>query len=246
MLSIGLMRDDWRSDTGGAFLRLFLIAAVGAPLIGAAAGRELARPFGLSLTQLAGITAASGIAYAVWRLRRAATHGLLRVAIDVVALAVLAATFALIIDGASNGFYTQEVLADTMAVLLLLHLAGTALRALGRNRQRWPWLTMLRRDGTPAVPRRSEPASMQFADGLTAGMTLLVGCFWGLAVIGLHEGAGILLILAGTLAGLVIIARLPSAFINERVLFHEWRVRRRSRRPNRGASRHEGSHVHSS
>ena len=246
MLSIGLMRDDWRSDTGGVFLRLFLIAAVGAPVVGAAAGRELARPFGFSLTQLAVLMAASGTAYALWRLRRSPTDGLLRVEIDVVALAALAGTFVLIIDGASNIFYTQQVLADAMAVLLLLHLAGAALRALGRNRQRWPRLTVLRGDGTPAVPARSEPASMQFADGLTAGMTLLVGCFWGLAVNGLHEGAGVLLILAGALAGLVIIARLPSAFINERVLFHEWRVMRRSRRPNRGTSRHEGSHVHGS
>lgn len=246
MLSIGLMRGGWRSDGGGVLLRLFLVAAVSAPLVAAATGQRLATPFGLSLTLLAITLAIVGIAYTGWRVRQSPTRGLVRVGVDVVVLATLAAAFALITDRASNAFYTQEVLADAMAVLLMVHLAGAALRAVGLSRQRWPRLTMLRGDGSPAVPRRSEPASMQFADGLTAAMAVLVACFWGLAAIGFHEGAAILLLLAGMFGTIAIIARLPGAFINERVLFQDWRRTRKARRGGGAATLHEEPHVRSS
>lgn len=226
MLSVGPTRDDRWSDMGGRLLRLLLAAGLGAPLAAAALGRRLATPFGMPLMLLAGVMGLFAIGYAAWRIRRSPSRAPLRVGVDALALAVLAATFALIIDHAANGFYTQEVLADAMAVLLLLHLAGATLRAVGRNRQ------------------RGEPASMQFADGLTTAMALFVGCFWVFALIGFHEPAGILLILAGLFGGIVMLARLPSAFINERVLFRDWR---RTRRLGRSAStRHEGSHARSS
>ena len=87
---------------------------------------------------------------------------------------------------------------------------------------------------------------MQFADSLTGAMALLVGCFWGLAAFRLYEAAGVLLLVAGVFGVIVIIARLPSAFIDERVLLREWRRKRRSRRANRRAARQGGSHVASS
>lgn len=242
MLSIGLMSDDWRSDTGGLYLRLFLIAGLGAPLIAAATGRHLATPFGIPAVQLAGIMVAGLLGYSAWRMRRSPRRGLMRVVTDAVALLALAVSFALIIERSANGFYTQEVLADALAVLLLLHLAGAMLRGVGRSRQRWPPVTVLSSDGVPAIPRRSNPASMQFADALTAGMAVLVVCFWGFALIGFHEAAGILLIFAGALGAVVVLVRLPSVFFNERVLFRDWRRQRRSRRSTRSIG-NEAHHV---
>jgi hypothetical protein len=242
MLSMRLMTDDWRSDTGGVFLRLLLIAGVAAPLAAAALGRGVATPFGLRLAVLAGVGALSGIAYAAWR-ARAGQRGLGRLAVDIVAVVILATVFALIIDRTSNGFYTDQVLADAMAVLLMVHLAGAALREVGLNRQRWPRLMVVSGDGASAVPKRSEPASMQFADGLTSVMTVFVACFWGLAVVGPREPAGILLLLAGAFGVVALLARLPSAFINERVLFREWRRSRRSSRDACTPGHKRGRHV---
>jgi hypothetical protein len=217
MLSTGLLRDDWKTDTGGVYLRLMLIGALCAPLAAAVVGRSVATAFGLPLATLGAGVVLGATVYATWRVRRARGWGARRVVLDALVVGLLAAVFALVIGWRATGFYTQEVLADAMAVLLMVHVAGALLRAAGLRRQRWPRVTVVAAGMEPGVPRVSEPASMQFADTVTRGMALFVACFWGVAAAGFHEAAGVLLLLGGVSGMVALIARMPSALFNERI-----------------------------
>jgi hypothetical protein len=133
---------------------------------------------------------------------------------------LVAAGFARLVQVRANVFYTEHLLVDGMAVLFALHMAAGLLRSRARRRNN-PFL--LEGDGLARPDRRKEwrrrvrarclPLSpaMWIADALTVLVGWLVLTSWVLIAFEHRHLAGPLLLAAGAMEALALLALVPDA-----------------------------------
>lgn len=167
-----------------------LVAAVASPLVAQVTGWPVVTAFGVALPSLGMGAALAVTAYALRVFRHRRSHrAVIHLIITVATLVGLAGLFGLIMYHRSTGYFTTQALADGMAVLLALHLAGMLLRGAAR----------------------SATTATFLADEVTIAVTLLLGAFWVLAALRLHYAAAPLLLVVAASLILLLVLRIPDA-----------------------------------
>jgi len=198
---------------------LLLVGAMTAPLVERIAGWPVHTPLGVPL--LAHATALTAIALLRIGLgdRVDAPPAIRWVHLPFVPL--VAVGFARLVHVRANVFYTEHLLVDGMTVLFTLHMAAGLLR--GRARRRCDPFKLVERDSLARSDRRQEwrhrvrarclPLSpaMWIADALTVLVGWLVLTSWVLIAFEHRHPAGPLLLAAGAMETLALLALVPDA-----------------------------------
>jgi hypothetical protein len=194
MISTPTIREPMRA-AHRTLTSLLLVGAMLAPLVAAIAGWPVHTPLGVPLFVHVMVLVALGL---VWFALSGGSDGMVRVRrwIGRVLMASAAATmFAAIVHERANVFYTERALVEGMAVLLILHVAASVLRA------------RTRRPTTPAV---------WLGDVLTGVSGWLVLGAWVLIALEHRHAAGPVLLTAGVMQTLALLALVPDALAGAR------------------------------
>ena len=197
---------------------LLLVGAMIAPLVGGAVGWPVHTPLGVPLLVHATALIAVGLLRIGLGDRVDAPPAIRWVHWPLVP--PVAAGFAWLVQARANVFYTERLLADGMAVLFTLHMAAGLLRSRARRRidpffhetddwSRWArgaaWRRRVRARCLPLSP------AMWVADALTVLVGWLVLASWVLIAFEHRHLAGPLLLAAGALETLALLALVPDA-----------------------------------
>ena len=170
---------------------LLLAGAMIAPLAAGIAGWPVHTPLGVPLL----VHATAVVAIALLRIglddRIDAPPAIRWVHVPLVPL--VAAAFARLVQARANVFYTERLLVDGMAALFFLHIAAGPLRSRARRRRDW------------------SSAAMRLADSLCILAGWLVLASWTLIALEHRHPAGPLLLAAGGLEALALLALVPDA-----------------------------------
>jgi hypothetical protein len=212
---------SWRrgiaSHPGPRTLQALLVGALIVPAAAPFLGASLPAPFGLPRLLLAAGLIALGVheVSRTWRQAGGGRRGTQRALRNLAIAGTIALACDAIVRWRSTGFYTPQVLADSLAVLLALHGLGSLLRLFGgesegeeepverppRADRAASWL----RRGRRGAPRRPSPRVADRIEGVAAAMVV---AFWVLAAMGMRELAGVQLLGAGA----ALVVTLPMRF----------------------------------
>jgi hypothetical protein len=190
MLTVPRLRvRDTLRDTQRELTSLLLVGAMLAPVVAAIAGWPVHTPFGVPL--LAHVTGLVALGL-VWFGVAGRVEPPLRMwrSIEWLLVAPAAATFAAIVRERANVFYTERALVEGMAVLLVVHAGASVLRA--------------------RTPRRPGAAA-RLSGVLTRAVGWLVLASWVLIALEHRHPAGPLLLAAGAMQTLALLALVPDA-----------------------------------
>ena len=210
-------------ETGRAIGReltsLVLVGAMLAPIVAAAAGWPVHTPLDVPLAIHAALLASIGLV--VFGLAR--TDDALsarRRRIGWLLVPPFAVAFAMVVNERANVFYTERLLVEGMTALFILHLAMGALRRRAHRRLdpcpvatappwRWrrgaEWRRRLRARCLPTTP------GIRLADALIMTVGWLVLTSWVLIALEHRHPAGPLLLAAGAMEALAVLALIPDA-----------------------------------
>ena len=212
----------WRDilrETHRQLTSLLLVGAMLAPVVGVVAGWPVHTPLRVPLAVHAAALAAVGLVAfgladrdAIWLSRRRRAGWLL--------MPAFAVSFAIILEERANAFYTERLLVDGTALLFTLHLAAGLLRRRALRRhdpcvaerapdgwwQRGPeWRRRVHARCLPGTP------ALRIADALITAAGWLVLAAWALIALEHRHPAGPLLLAAGALEALALLALVPDA-----------------------------------